>query len=144
MPPNGNHRVSNVQVCTLLSMHRHEIEGKQLLLSQLHDLKASCTLLVGREESERKERKGKGKGTKQRSKEGRCIPRKSKIVTTQRPLPIHSQKHLHFVFQRNSPGCLPSSFFFWSSFWNWLLSKLFTHPYWNTQKWSKVWRGTED
>lgn len=141
MPQNGNNCVSNMKVCTLLSMHRPEIEGKQLLLSQMHDLKVSCTLLVGKKE---RERKGKEKGAKQGSKEGRCIHRKSKIITAQRPLPIRSQIHLHFVFQRNSPGCLASSFFFWSSFWNWLLSKLFTHPYWNTQKWSKVWRGTED
>lgn len=45
----------------LLNTHRPQIEGKQLLLSQMHDLKASCTFLEGREGRERKGREGRSK-----------------------------------------------------------------------------------
>lgn len=52
-------------------MHRREIESKQLLLSQMHDLKVSCTLLVGREERERKGREGRGKEKGQNREAGK-------------------------------------------------------------------------
>lgn len=70
MPPNGNNCVSNVQVCTLLNMHRPQIKGKQLFLSQMHDLKASCTFLEGREGKGGKGKEGK-EGARKRDKTGK-------------------------------------------------------------------------